>query len=99
MAEDDKGTTEKPTKAEEGTAEENKKKPAFDDLLKFGRYTKFLTIVFFLLLTTQSLQLLFMSFAGTLIFFLFLSFYLTLKKVFLFHTIWLLFPSSSTIGR
>ncbi|VDD92258.1 unnamed protein product [Enterobius vermicularis] len=64
MAEDDKGTTEKPTKAEEGTAEENKKKPAFDDLLKFGRYTKFLTIVFFLLLTTQSLQLLFMSFAG-----------------------------------
>uniref|UniRef100_A0A0N5ANV7 MFS domain-containing protein n=1 Tax=Syphacia muris TaxID=451379 RepID=A0A0N5ANV7_9BILA len=43
---------------------EPKRKAAFDDLLKLGRYTKFLILLFYLLLTVQSLQLLFMSFGG-----------------------------------
>uniref|UniRef100_A0A0N5ATX3 MFS domain-containing protein n=1 Tax=Syphacia muris TaxID=451379 RepID=A0A0N5ATX3_9BILA len=40
------------------------KRPAFDDLLKFSRYTVYITALYTFSLLAQSLQLLFMSFGG-----------------------------------
>lgn len=64
MSDEENNVIDKLTEPTQKITMEPKRKAAFDDLLKFGRYTKYLTVVFFLLLSVQSFQLLFMSFAG-----------------------------------
>ena len=62
-----KMTPEEPSEWVEKDKEvHNDYEETFDDLLKFGRYTVYLTIVFFMLIISQEMGFDFMAFGGRL---------------------------------